>query len=88
MRSIALTETGLRRVSPTDWMSRVDWLVERASRIEARIREEESANTRISRRPADRRARREALLVIRRRIAELEVGEATLLSVNLSTMDA
>ncbi len=69
-------------------MSRVDWLVERASRIEARIREEESANTRISRRPADRRARREALLVIRRRIAELEVGEATLLSVNLSTMDA
>ncbi len=69
-------------------MSRVDWLIERASRIEARIREEESANTRISRRPGDRRARREALLVIRRRIAELEGRGATLPLANLSAMDA
>jgi len=75
MQRISLTETGLRRVSPIDWMSRVDWLVERASRIEARIREVESTG-RAPRRPSYQRARRDALAVIKQRIAELEAEQA------------
>src|SRR5437773_11226136 len=59
-----------------DWMSSIDWLVECEARLEARIRQEQSAATRIPRKPADRRARRDAWQLVRRRIAELKAVNA------------
>jgi hypothetical protein len=58
--------------TPADWMGSLDWLREREAKIQARIQDESSQTPRTSIRPADRRARRDALAIIRRRIAELE----------------
>jgi len=58
-----------------DWMSNLDWLREREAKILARIRDEASPTRRVSVRPCDRRARRDALEMIQRRIAEVEAIE-------------
>ena len=55
-----------------DWMSNLDWLREREAKILARLRDEDSAGCRVSVRRCDRGARRDALAIIQRRIAELE----------------
>ena len=55
----------------------LDWLHEREARILARMSQEDSPVGRIPAKPADRRARRDALIVIRRWIADLESGETT-----------
>lgn len=60
------------RGAPRDWMADLDWLHEREEKILARICAEDSPGSRVSTKPSDRRARRQALLMIRRRIAELE----------------
>jgi hypothetical protein len=56
-------------------MNNLDWLLQREAKIVARISEEHSPTGRESGRPSDRQARRDALMVIRRRIAELEARE-------------
>ncbi len=64
-----------RPVPSADWMSDIDWLRQREEKILARICEEDAPTGRMSPKPSDRRARRDALLMIRLRIAELEAEE-------------
>ena len=67
---------GMRRPkTPGGWMDSIDFLRSREERIEARIRDEESITGRTSKRPSDRRARLDALAVVRRRIGELEAAQ-------------
>jgi hypothetical protein len=61
--------------TPGGWMDSIDWLRHREEKILARISEVDAPPGRMSLKPSDGQARRDALLMIRLRIAELEAEE-------------
>ncbi len=60
---------------PIESQGGLAWLRERERAITERVRAEDDPSSGVSRTPADRRARRDALAVIRRWIADLESAD-------------